>query len=288
MNLLFTAEIAKEITSNKTFSAIENFANELPDKALRIGVRVLLALIVFIIGSIFVKLLVKVISKALKKAVSDQGISGFITSCIRCALYVILAFLVASSFGVDAATIVALLGSAGVAIGLAVQGSLSNFAGGVLILVTKPFKVGDYIVSGANEGTVTDIQIFYTKLTTLDNRVIVIPNGALSNASLVNVSANAYRRIDILVGVSYKADLKHAKEVLLNMLNDEPLAEASKEKDVFVDSLGTSAVMLNVRFWVSKDNYWAGKAAVTEKCKLTLDNEGILIPYSQIDVHINQ
>lgn len=196
----------------------------------------------------------------------------------------------AASFGVDAASIVALLGSAGVAIGLAVQGSLSNLAGGVLILVLKPFKVGDYIVESATgkEGTVTEIQIFYTKLLTGDNRTVVLPNGSLANNSLVNVTAQEARRMDIRVSVSYKADLRLAKSVLMQVLTEDTAVLKDRDMLVFVDELGSSAVELGVRCWFKREDFWAGKWRVTENCKLALDEAGVEIPYNQLDVHFDR
>ena len=198
--------------------------------------------------------------------------------------------MLASSFGVDAASIVAVLGSAGVAIGLAIQGSLSNLAGGVLILLLKPFRVGDYIVesSTGKEGTVTEIQIFYTRLLTVDNKTVILPNGSLANNSIVNITAQANRRMDISVSVSYSADLKRTKEVLFNVLQKDEAVLKDKERVVFVDELGASGVNLGVRCWFKQEDYWAGKWRITENCKLALDEAGIEIPFNQLDVHLKQ
>lgn len=267
---------------------IQSFLYELPDKALRFGVRVLLALIVFLIGSQLIKLVRKILRKSMKRGNADVGAVQFIDSFVKVTLYVILVFAIASGFGLDAASVVALLGSAGVAIGLAIQGSLSNFAGGVLILLMKPFKVGDYIVvENGNEGIVKEIQIFYTKLTTVDNRVVVIPNGALSNSSLINVSAMPQRRIDISVGVSYKADIHKAKDVLKKLLDEDEKVMQEQEKRVFVDSLGESAVVLGVRCHVASEDFWETKWRLTENIKYALDEAGISIPYNQLDINLN-
>ena len=200
-----------------------------------------------------------------------------------------LVMMLAASFGLDAASVVAVLGSAGVAIGLAVQGSLSNLAGGVLLLALKPFKVGDYIVESysGKEGTVTEIQIFYTKLLTPDNQTIILPNGNLANNSLVNVTTQQERRMDITVGISYKADLKRAKEVLLGVLTEDEAVLKDKDMLVFVSELGSSSVDLGIRCWFRQEDFWKGKWRVTENCKLKLDENGIEIPYNQLDVHIS-
>ena len=168
---------------------IGQFLSEIPEKALRLGARVLLAALFFLVGSQLIKLIRKIIKKSMQRAGAELGAIQFVDSFVKAALYVLLVLMLASSFGLDAASIVALLGSAGVAIGLAVQGSLSNLAGGVLLLILKPFKVGDYIQEGSSgkEGTVAEIQIFYTKLVTPDNRTIVLPNGSLANNSLSTI-----------------------------------------------------------------------------------------------------
>ena len=201
----------------------------------------------------------------------------------------ILILTLASSFGVDAASIVALLGSAGVAIGLAVQGSLSNLAGGVLILLLKPFRVGDYIVEGASgkEGTVKEIQIFYTKLLTYDNQTIILPNGNLANNTIVNVTAAECRRCDVMVSVSYSADLKKAKEVLTRMLSADPNIMKDRDHFVFVDALEDSGINLCVRCWFKNEDFWQGKWRITENCKYVLDEAGIEIPFPQMDVHLS-
>ena len=191
-------------------------------------------------------------------------------------------------FGVDAASIVALLGSAGVAIGLAVQGSLSNLAGGVLILLLKPFKVGDYIVEGSSgkEGTVKEIQIFYTKLLTYDNQTIILPNGNLANNTIVNVTAAESRRCDVKVSVAYSADIRKAKEVLTKVLSEDPDTIKEREHFVFVDELADSGINLCVRCWFKNEDFWQGKWRITEQCKYALDKAGIEIPFPQMDVHM--
>lgn len=266
---------------------IQSFIQELPEKALRFGVRVLLALLVFVIGAQLIKLVCKVLKKSMQRGNADVGVIQFLSSFVRISLYVLLVFFIASGFGLDAASVVALLSSAGVAIGLAVQGSLSNFAGGVLILLLKPFKVGDYIVAGnGNEGTVMEIQIFYTKLTTADNRLVVIPNGDLSNSSMINASAMPTRRIDISAGISYDADIRRAREVLLELLEKDEKVLQNMDKKVFVDSLGDSAVMLGVRCHVAAEDFWETKWRLTENIKYALDGAEISIPYNQLDVHL--
>lgn len=279
-------EIFEEI---KQPGVVEKFFAELPEKALHLGVRVLLALLTFVIGVQLIKLIRKIVRKSMNRAGAETGAVQFVDSFLKAALYVLLVLMIASSFGVEAASIVAVLGSAGVAIGLAVQGSLSNLAGGVLILLLKPFRVGDYIQESATgyEGTVTEIQIFYTKLLTTDNKAVILPNGQLANNSIVNVTSQQDRRMDIVVGVSYKADLKRAKEVLETVLREDEAVLKDKDMLVFVSELGSSSVNLGVRCWFDKEDFWPGKWRVTENCKLALDAAGIEIPFNQLDVHMN-
>ncbi len=270
------------------FDFLEEVFSGVTEKVVELGFRVIGALLLLFIGSKLIKVLRKIVKNAMTKAEADLGAIQFVDSFLKASLYVLLAFSIATSFGLDAASIVALLGSAGVAIGLALQGSLSNLAGGILLLVLKPFVVGDYIIShgAGQEGTVTEIQIFYTKLTTPDNKNVIIPNGVLANNSITNVTAQKNRRIDVVVGISYNADLKQAKEVLQTMLNEQALALEDMEKTVFVAELAASSVNLNLRCWCKKEDYWDCKAAVTENAKLALDAAGIEIPFNQIDVHM--
>ncbi len=266
---------------------VEAYLQELPDKALRFGIRVVLALIVLFIGIKLIGLIGKLFRKLMTRHNADVGVAQFLQSLIKIVLYVLLIFLIASSFGLDAATVVAVLGSAGVTIGLALQGSLANFAGGVLILLLRPFKVGDYIVTASgNEGTVQEIQLFYTRLTTADNRMIVIPNGDLSNSSMTNVSAMESRRIDVPVGISYEADIKQARDVLTRLMDEDEGILQDQEKKVFVDGLGESSVNLVLRFHTSTADYWETKWRITENAKYALDQAGIEIPYNQMDVHV--
>lgn len=266
---------------------IDRFLQELPDKALRFGVKVVLAIVTFLIGVQIIKIVRKVFKKAMGRANAEQGVIQFLDSFIKIMLYLLLIVMLATSFGVSVAGVVTLLGSAGVAIGLSLQGSLSNLAGGVLILLMKPFRVGDYIIEDnkGNQGTVTEIQMFYTKLTTPDGRVVVLPNGTLSNNSLTNVTAMAERRVDLIVGISYDADLKKAKEIAEQIVKEEAKLLNSQPVQVFVDSLGSSEVNLGIRFFVKKEDYWEAKARVLENIKLGFDANDIGIPYMQVDVH---
>lgn len=269
---------------------IQRYIQELPDKALRFSVRVLLALVFLLVGIQIIKLVRRIVRRSMKRGNVDVGVIQFMDSFIKVVLYVLLIFMIASGFGLDAASVVALLGSAGVAIGLAVQGSLSNFAGGVLILVLKPFKVDDYIKvdNDGHEGTVKEIQLFYTKLTTPDNHVVIIPNGSLANSNIMNISTLGERKMDIPVTISYDADIRQAKEVLLHILESDEAVLKEKDHRVFVQELADNGVKLNVRCWADNEKYWECKWRITEQMKYALDDAGISIPYPQMDVHIGQ
>uniref|UniRef100_UPI004056963C mechanosensitive ion channel family protein n=1 Tax=Acetatifactor sp. TaxID=1872090 RepID=UPI004056963C len=268
--------------------ALKNFGTALPEKALDLIIRILLAIVFFVIGVQFIKIIRKIIVKSMKRANAEIGAVQFVDSFLKVAMYVVLVLMLAASFGVDAASIVAVLGSAGVAVGLALQGSLSNLAGGVLILILKPFKVGDYIIEGVTnkEGEVKEIQIFYTKLITGDNKVIILPNGNLANNTLVNVTEAKCRRLDIAVGISYNADIKKAKEALENVLRNDSKVMKNKDMLVVVDELADSYIKLLVRCWFLNEDYWEGKWRITEECKYALDHAGVEIPYPQMDVHV--
>lgn len=268
---------------------IERYLQELPDRLVRFGVRVLLALVVLFIGIQLIKLIRRIMRKSFERRSVDVGVSRFLDSLVKVTLYILLLFMIASSFGVDATSVVALVGSAGVAIGLAVQGSLSNFAGGVLILLLKPFKVGDYIRDAAgNEGTVDDVQLFYTRLITPDRHMVVVPNGELANSNILNMSTLNDRRMDIKVGISYEADIRKAKEVLLQVLDEDPGVLQEEEKRVYVDDLADSSVVLGLRCYSANENFWETRWRLMEKVKYALDEAGISIPFPQLDVHVQK
>ena len=269
---------------------LQKYLQGLPDKALRFGVKILLAVIVLIVGIQIIKLLRRIVRKSMQRANADMGVVQFVDSFLKAVLYILLFFMIASGFGLNTASIVALLGSAGVAIGLAVQGSLSNFAGGVLILLLKPFKVDDYIIisGNANEGTVMEIQLFYTKLVTVDNHVVIIPNGELTTSNIINMSTLSERRINISVSIAYDADIRTAKEVIRSVLEQDAAVLKDKEHFVFVDELADSGVNLKVRCWSRNEDYWETKWRLTENVKYALDEARISIPFPQMDVHLEQ
>lgn len=279
------AQLAEDIARLNPDVIIETMKGWIPG-LMSFGYRLLAAALILLIGSRIIKFTSKFIRRTLDKMGLEIGISRFLVSVAKAFQYGILIFIAAEKIGISSASIIALLGSAGIAIGLALQGTLTNFAGGVLILVTKPFKVGDYIISQGGEGQVSNIGVVYTTLVSADNRKIVIPNGTLSNEPMTNVTGMGKRRVDILVGIGYTADLKKAKDILQRLLEEHPLVLKEEPMQVFVDSLGDSAVMIGGRAWAASDDYWNCRWDITESVKLEYDKAGIEIPFNQIDVHM--
>lgn len=285
-----TAEEVAEVTQD-TVEEVSRFAQYIQDsipKLAAFGVKVFIALAIFFAGRIVIRWIQKLVKRSLERSGADKGVQQFVDSFLKFGLYFLLIFSIAAKFGVDTASVAALIASGGVAIGLALQGSLSNFAGGVLILILKPFEVGDYIIedTNKNEGTVKEIQIFYTKLSTIDNKTIVIPNGMLTNSSLTNATAKDERRLDLRVSISYQADLRKAKALVEELLTRDECVMKDEEINVFVDELADSAVILGARAWVKNEDFWPARWRLLEKIKLTLDEQGIEIPYPQLTVHM--
>ena len=292
--LLTAAETKEEIveaaqgTVEEVGQLTEYLQGKMPE-IIGMGIKVILALVVFEIGRRLIKWVRKIVRISMEKSNVDEGVKQFVDSLLKFGLLALLIFSISTHFGVDTASIAALFASAGVAVGLALQGSLSNFAGGVLILILKPFVVGDYIVedNNKNEGTVKEIQLFYTKLTTLDNRTIIIPNGMLTNNSLTNVTEKNERKLDLKVDISYESDLRKAKDILRRLIDAEERILKDEEIQVFVHELGTSSVVLGLRAWVKAEDFWDVRWKLLEDIKLTMDAEGIVIPYQQVTVHVN-
>lgn len=250
------------------------------------GIKLLIALLIFAIGSRIIKFLYHMLERSFKRMDMEISLRRFLLSVLNSAMYCILVFIVAGQIGVNSASIVALLGSASIAVGLAIQGSLANFAGGVLILMMKPFRVGDYIISKDGEGTVHTIGMVYTVLTTVDNKQVVIPNGTLSNSALTNVTAMTKRRIDIAVGIGYGSDLRKAKSIVESVYQSQPEIIKDEPVDIFVNELGESSVTIGGRGWTLTEDYWKARWAIIERIKLEFDEAGIEIPFNQLDVHV--
>ena len=254
------------------------------------GLKVLAALVAFFIGRLVIRWIRKIVRRSFERSGADKGVEQFVDSLLKYGLYALLVYSLISSLGFDTTSVAAVLASGGVAIGLALQGSLSNFAGGVLILLLKPFVVGDYIIEDTNgkEGTVKEIQIFYTKLSTIDNKTIVIPNGMLTNNSITNATAKDERQLDLRVGISYDADIRQAKNVIEKLLEKDECIIKNEQINVFVHELADSAVVLGIRAWVKNEEYWETRWRLLEEIKILLDENGIEIPYPQMAVHMKE
>lgn len=291
-----TTEIIQESAEssvNEVQAEVSGFMQYLQDhipEMVSFGIRLAVALLIFIIGRFIIQLIRKSVKHSIERSGVDTGVAQFTDSLLKFGLYVLLIMIVAGNLGIEVSSITALFAAAGVGISLALQGTLSNLAGGVQILFLKPFVVGDYIIedTNKNEGTVKEIKVFYTKLSTVDNKTIVIPNGILTGNSLTNVTAKAERQLDLKVGISYQSDLKKAKDTLEKLIQENPNIIKEEEWKVFVDSLGDSAVILGMRAWVKTDEYWPTRWKILEDIKLQFDAEGIKIPYNQMTVHLEK
>lgn len=255
------------------------------------GLKVVLAIIVFFVGRKLIRWAVKLMKRSMERARLDEGVVQFACSAGKAVLYTMLIFNIAVSLGVTESSVAALLGTAGVAIGLALQGGLANLAGGVLLLVFKPFVVGDYIIQNQQngcEGTVARIEMCYTTLLSIDNKKIVVPNGTLSNSTIINVTAKETRKLEIKVGISYESNIQKAKEILEKILLEDPDTQGDRsEMVVFVDRLADSAVIMGLRVWVPTDSYWPVKWRLNQKIKEEFDAQGIVIPYNQMDIYVH-
>lgn len=285
-------EMTEVVSDNVNFWSLdmiaEYFRDSLPD-ILDFLVKLIIAIVVLLVGRRIIKFARKFIRKFLAKTTWDEGVKQFFDNLCNAAMHFVLIMAVLGKFGITASSVIAVIGSVGLSVGLALQGSLSNFAGGVLILILKPFKVGDYIVEDThgNEGTVIEIQLFYTKLVTIDNKTVILPNGNLSNTSLTNITQQDKRRIDITVGISYDSDIRLAKNVIEKVVAEEPKRLPEDKYDIFVDSLGDSSVNIGLHVWARMEDYWETRWRITENIKYALDENGIEIPFPQVAVTMN-
>ncbi len=267
---------------------IQNYYQMAVDLIWRIGPQLLWALATLVIGFWVIKLINRFASKAMEKGNVDLSLRKFIASLLNIGLKILLLISVAGMLGIATASFVAVIGAAGLAVGLALQGSLANFAGGVLILLLKPFKVGDVIEAQGHVGKVDQIQIFNTILKTPDNKTVILPNAAVSNGNITNYSAEPLRRVDMTFGIGYDDDLLKAKQILQNMVEQDERILKNPAPAVVVSELADSSVNFAVRVWVKAENYWNVFFDFQEKVKLTFDEQGISIPYPQHDVHLHQ
>ena len=264
-----------------------NLIDKLVDWVLSSGIRLIIGLIVLSVGFKIIKKVVNKFDKVLEKREVDVTFRRFLKSLSSGALKTILVLLVVTLlWDIKLTGLVALFTSAGVAIGLALQGSLSNFAGGFIILLLRPFKVGDYILAAGYEGTVEQIGVFYTTLLTIDNKVALIPNGTLSNNSLINYSIKDNRRVDLIFNVSYENDIRHVRKVLSDIVNNYELIQKDPEPFIGVVEHAQNSVNFGVRVWCEKQDYWTVYYYLLEEVKIRFDQENISIPYPQMDLHV--
>ncbi len=249
------------------------------------GINLLVTLLILIIGLYLIKTVMKALDKAARQANADVTLARFMHSFVNIALYILLIFIVAGQLGINTASILAVLGTAGLAIAMSLKDSLSHFAGGILILFLRPFKVGDYIICSEGEGTIQEIGLVYTRVLTKDNKGLTIPNGKLAGISVTNASRMPERRLDITVGVSYDADLKKAKEIIENVYRECPYFVSSMDLQVFVEELASSSVDLGACGYVNGPDYLSARRYVMENIKLQFDAAGIEIPFPQVVVH---
>lgn len=255
---------------------------------LSFGYRLLIALVIILIGMRIIKSGRKILQRTFQRMDLDLSLSKFLISVLDAIAYALVLFIAADKIGIPSASIIALIGSAGLAIGLSLQGSLANFAGGILILMMRPFVVGNYIICDKAEGTVHDIGLVYTTLMTVDNKKVTIPNGNLSNDTIINVTVQEKRRVDIRVGIGYSSDMKAAKAILEDIYRSHPLVLEEDGITIFVDELADSAVMIGGRGWTKTEDYWKARWDITESIKERFDEAGIEIPFNQMDVNIKQ
>lgn len=247
-----------------------------------------IALLLYFLGTKLIKVILNFTKKSFEKSYMEEGVANFLFSIIKIALYFVLILTICQFLGLATSSVIALLGSAGLAVGLALQGSLANFAGGVLILVAKPFVVGDYIVVGDKEGKVISIDIIYTKLQMVDNKIVIMPNGTLADSNIINVTDQHKRRIDIEVAVDYSEDIKKVRDILTDIIHNQKQILLDEPVDVVVGALGDSSVDMLIHVWVEKDDYWKVRWAMLEEIKERFDEEGIVIPFNQLDVTLKQ
>lgn len=294
MNLLASAT-QKEVESvsdnieqlSKDVSKLSQIGSDLIDKAVAFGIDIIIAVIIFVIGKFIIKFILKFVDRIFAKSSADEGVAKFIHSVLKVALYIILAITICGQIGIETTSFAAIVASGGLAIGLAFEGSLSNFAGGVMILIMKPFTVGDYIESNGVEGTVYKIDIFYTSLKTVDNKSVKLPNGTLSNSILTNYSMNEKRRVDVEVGIGYDDNIELARKELERVMNSYSNIMRDEANAVVVKNLADSAIIMEVRVWVPTEYYWDCKFYLNENIRVSFDKAGISIPFNQLDVNVH-
>lgn len=265
---------------------MDDILNNLSNKSVDLVLKIIVGLVILIIGFNIINIIEKKLKKPHKFSRIDQTVKSFLISFTTISLKILLMVIFLSIVGVPMASLVTIIGSCAVAIGLALQGGLSNIAGGLMILIFKPFKVGDFINTNGYEGTVKAITMFYTVINTLDNRIIHLPNGSLSNSNIVNYTANKERRVDIDFSVSYNSDIEEVKKVVNEVIDKHELIIHDKEKFIRLNKHEESALIFTLRVWVKTEDYWKVYFDLMEQIKEAFDKNNIEIPFNQLDVHM--
>ena len=268
-------------------NTVDYFSGHIPGVAAFL-MKIVICILIYIVGKNVIRWIVKTVRSMLLRTKMQTGAATFIVSMLKIFLYLILIFGIAMQFGVKESSVAALVASGGVAIGLALQGGLSNLAGGFLILLFQPFEVGDYILAQGEEGTVQKIEILYTTLHTIDNRKVIIPNGNLANNVIVNATGADRRKLDITVGISYEDDISQAKQVLLQIIERSEYVIREQEAQVFVSELGDCSVVMGLRCWVRTEQYLSALWQMNEEIQHDFDCAGLHSPFPQMDVHVKE
>lgn len=258
------------------------------DLAIAYGIKIVGAILIFIIGKMIAKAIGNVTSKAMTKYNVDETLTKFTSSAVYFGLLVVVIMAAISHLGIETTSFLAILGAAGLAIGLALKDTLSNVGAAVVILIFRPFKVGDFVDAGGAMGTVDSISLFTTTISPVDNRTIIVPNSAITAGNIINFSNKPVRRVDHVVGISYDDDIKKAKDIMYQVIADDPRTLADPEPLVAVTDLGDSSVNFTVRAWVNSGDYWDAYFSLIESIKIALDAGGITIPFPQMDVHLDK
>lgn len=284
-----TADLPEVPDIQESLTAIQKFIKTASPVVLNALWHIALALVIFFVGRWLIEKFLSRVALLDNKTKIDPGVAKFVRSLVRVALWALLIYFIADFLGVPTASFVALLGSIGVTVGLALQGSLSNFAGGLILMFLHPFKTGDYIKTASDiEGTVVEIGLFFTTLRMADNKIITIPNGNLSAGNIINYNVLPVRRLSTTVGITYEADTARAIELLTALIKSrKPLVNPEKAL-VYVKELGDSSVVLGLHYWVKTDDYWDEAWSINQAIKDVLDQNGIAIPFNQLDVHVIQ
>ena len=292
MNFLLASSVSENVEANleeinKEVNAFTGMLDKFLNKLIDFGFNLVTAIIIFVIGKVVIRLIRKLVKNIFKRSNADEGAAKFVDSLVKFIGYVIVLIIICGEIGIETTSLITLLGTAGLSIGLALQGSLSNFAGGVLILLSKPFVIGDYVMINGEEGTVSKIDIVYTTLVKPDNKIIKCPNGEVSNNTIINYTNQDGRRVDVKFSIHYDSDIEKTKEIVRNVILNAPYTLQDKPNDVVVMLLDESGVNLETRAWVEPQDYWDAYFYFNEHIKTELEKNNIIIPYNQLEVHIN-